>query len=170
MAWSWEKPLEHPLGCGGSAALARLAGTGRTCMSKGGGPQSQWQSHLWPSRCLSFPGLIWTGVPGAGTAAVPDVPEGHWLLRVGAVGVRALWGGWGLWVPGVGQGSVLAVGTWGQTRGGCAELAQAPALARGSKQATRDTRAQLCGGQLGSVGPALGGGNACPHRELRPRL
>lgn len=104
MAWSWEETLEHPPGCGELAALARLAGTGRTCMSKGGGPPSRRQSHLWLSRCLSFPGLVRTGVPGVGTAAVPDVPEGHWLFQVGAVGGRARWGGWGLWVPRVSVG------------------------------------------------------------------
>lgn len=80
IAQSWEKPLEHPFGCSELAAFACLAGTGRTCMSKGGGPPSWWRSHLWPSRCLSFPGLVRTGVPGGGTAAVPDVPEGHRLL------------------------------------------------------------------------------------------
>lgn len=80
MAWSWQKPLEHQFGCSELAALACLAGTGRTCLSKGGGTPSWQPGHLWPNKCLNFSGLVQTGVPGVGTAAVPDVPEGHWLL------------------------------------------------------------------------------------------
>lgn len=84
-------------------------------MSKGGGPLSWRQGYPWPSRCLDFPGQIWRGVPGAGTAAVPDVPEGHQLLRVGAVDGRARRGGWGLWVPGAGESVSAMVVTWNQT-------------------------------------------------------
>lgn len=60
--------------------------------------------------------------------------------------------------PGWVRGSLPTVGTWGRTWGGCVELARAPALARGSKQATRDMWAQLRGGELGAVGPCLRGG------------
>lgn len=112
---SWEKPLEHPFCCSKLTAVTHLAGTGRTCMSKGGGPLSWRQGYPWPSRCLDFPGQIWRGVPGAGTAAVPDVPEGHQLLRVGAVDGRARRGGWGLWVPGAGESVSAMVVTWNQT-------------------------------------------------------
>lgn len=151
---SWEKPLEHPFCCSKLTAVTHLAGTGRTCMSKGGGSLSWRQGYPWPNRCLDFPGQIWRGVPGAGTAAVPDVPEGHQLLRVGAVDGRARRGGWGLWVPGAGESVSAMVVTWNQTWGGSVELAWALALAQCSKQATRDVQAQLCGRSWGAVGPA----------------
>lgn len=48
------------------------------------------------------------------------------------------------------------MGLWGWTCDGCAELARAPALARSSKQATRDTQAQLCSRELW-VWPEEGG-------------
>lgn len=108
---SWEKPLEHPFCCSKLPAVTHLAGMGRTCMSEGGGPLSWRRGHPWPSRCLDFPGQIWRGVPGAGTAAVPDVPEGHWLLRVGAVG------GCGWRVGALGAGQAVSLLWWSHGAG-----------------------------------------------------
>lgn len=121
-------------------------------MLKGGRPLSRRRGHLWPSRCLSFPGPV--------RQASQERGQLRALMSLKVTGCSE----WELWAAGLTgegrgsgclgwvRGSLRTVGIWGQSWGGCAELAETPALAQGSKQATHDVWAQLCGGELDSRG------------------